>query len=202
MHIKPLLMSLPMLNWAWMWRAMLATELFLLWLVKVEKQKWRCSIPLWQASLWGLPLRFSGKKYTYDAGDMGLIPGLGRSPGEGGGTLLQYSLLENPMDRGAMGSSVLWWATVHGVTRSQTRLNWLGMHATVRLKSLILSLLPFGMLKTCVLKTVLSIISHELSNLRLWQSSHMTVEVWPRGQQKNSRWQKVVESLHGKRINL
>ena len=144
----------------------------------------------------GLPLWLSGKKYTYNAGDLGFIPGLGRSPGEGSGTLLQYSCLENTMDRGA------WWATVYGVAKSQTGLNWLGMHATVRLRSLILSLLPFGMLKTCVLKTVLSIIGHELSNLRLWQSSHVRVEVWPRGQQKNSRWQKVVESLSGKRINL
>jgi len=40
-------------------------------------------------------------------GDPDLIPGLGRSPGEGKGYLLQYSCLENPMDRGA------WWATVH-----------------------------------------------------------------------------------------
>ena len=49
-----------------------------------------------------------------DAGDMGSIPGLGRSPEEGNGNSLQYSCLENPMDRGA------WRATVH---RSQTRLN-------------------------------------------------------------------------------
>ena len=40
-------------------------------------------------------------------------PGLGRSPGEGNGNPLQYSFLENPMDRGA------WWATVHGVAKSQ-----------------------------------------------------------------------------------
>ena len=46
------------------------------------------------------------------AGDTGLIPGLGRSPGEGNGNPLQYSCLENPMDRGD------WWATVHGVTES------------------------------------------------------------------------------------
>ena len=45
-----------------------------------------------------------------NAGDPGLIPGLGRSPGEGNGNPLQYSCLENPMDGGA------WWATVHGVT--------------------------------------------------------------------------------------
>ena len=49
-------------------------------------------------------------------GDVGLIPGSGRSPGEGNGNPLQYSCLENPMERGA------WRATVHGVTKSQTRL--------------------------------------------------------------------------------
>ena len=51
-----------------------------------------------------------------DTGDARSIPGLGRSPGEGNGNPLEYSRLENPMDRGA------WWATVHGVTKSQTRL--------------------------------------------------------------------------------
>ena len=45
---------------------------------------------------------------------MGLIPGLGRSPEEGNGNLLQYSCLENSMDRGA------WWATVHEVAKSWT----------------------------------------------------------------------------------
>ena len=49
-----------------------------------------------------------------DARDVGLIPGSGRSPGEGNGDLPQYSCLEHPMDRGA------WWATVHGVAMSQT----------------------------------------------------------------------------------
>ena len=52
-----------------------------------------------------------------NAGDLGLIPGLGRSPGEGNGSPLQYSCLGHPMDRGA------WRATVYGVTRSHTRLN-------------------------------------------------------------------------------
>ena len=52
-----------------------------------------------------------------NAGDLGSIPGLGRSPGEGNGNPLQYSCLENPMDGGA------WWATVHGVTKSWTRLS-------------------------------------------------------------------------------
>ena len=49
-----------------------------------------------------------------EAGNVGLIPGLGRSPGGGHGNPLQYSCLENPMDREA------WWAIVHGVTNSQT----------------------------------------------------------------------------------
>ena len=49
-----------------------------------------------------------------DAGDVGSIPRLGRSPGEGNGNPLRYSCLENPTDRGA------WWATVHGVTKSWT----------------------------------------------------------------------------------
>ena len=61
----------------------------------------------------------SGKELPANAGDkrdMGTIPGLGRSPGGGHGNPLQYSCLENPMDRGA------WRATVHGVKKSQTRL--------------------------------------------------------------------------------
>ena len=48
-----------------------------------------------------------------NVGDLALIPGLGRSPGKGNGNPLQYSYLENPMDRGA------WWATVPGVAKSQ-----------------------------------------------------------------------------------
>ena len=53
------------------------------------------------------------KESTCIAGDLGLIPGLGRSPGEGIGYPLQYSGLENPMHRGA------WWAIVHWVAKSQ-----------------------------------------------------------------------------------
>ena len=52
-----------------------------------------------------------------DTGDVGSIPGSGRSPGVGNGTPLQNSCLENSTDRGA------WWATVHGVAKYQTRLN-------------------------------------------------------------------------------
>ena len=64
-----------------------------------------------------LPGDSDGKAPVYNAGDLGLIPGSGRSPGEGNGNPLQYYCLENPMDRGT------WQATVHGVTKSQTRLS-------------------------------------------------------------------------------
>ena len=57
------------------------------------------------------------KASACNVGDMGSIPGLGRSTGEGNVNPLQYSCLENPMDRGA------WWATVHGVAKSQTQLS-------------------------------------------------------------------------------
>ena len=57
-----------------------------------------------------------------DATDSGLIPGLGRSPGEGNGNPLQYSCLENSMDRGP------WQAIVHGAAKSGTRLKRLSMH--------------------------------------------------------------------------
>ena len=57
------------------------------------------------------------KASACNAGDLGSIPGLGRSPGKGNGNPLQYSCLENPTDGGA------WWATVHGVAKSWTQLS-------------------------------------------------------------------------------
>ena len=76
----------------------------------------------------GFPCGSAGKESSCNVGDLGSISGLGRSPGEGkgyplllvfgegNGTPLQHSCLENPMDRGA------WWAAVHGVAKSQTGL--------------------------------------------------------------------------------
>ena len=58
-----------------------------------------------------------GKASAYNVGDLGSIPGSGRSSGEGNGNPLQYSCLENPMDRGA------WLATVHGIVKNWTRLS-------------------------------------------------------------------------------
>ena len=55
------------------------------------------------------------KESVFKVGDLSLFPGWGRSPGGGHGNPLQYSCLENPMDRA-------WWTMVHGVAKSQTRL--------------------------------------------------------------------------------
>ena len=75
-------------------------------------------MPCGKRSLPAIPMGFLGGTVVKnlpanagDTGDMGLIPGLGRSPLEGNSNPLQYSCLECPMDRGA------WWAIVHGVTR-------------------------------------------------------------------------------------
>ena len=65
----------------------------------------------------GFPNSLDSKTSACNAGDPGSIPGWGRSPGGGNGNPLQYSCLENPTDKGA------WWATVHGVAKSQTRLS-------------------------------------------------------------------------------
>ena len=60
------------------------------------------------AGLLGFPGGSDGKESTCNAGELGSVPRLGRSPGKGNGNPLQYSCLENLMDGGA------WWATVHG----------------------------------------------------------------------------------------
>ena len=83
-----------------------------------------CAKMMNNRSLWGQLIKDRGFPGGSDskesacntgvAGDMGSIPGSGRSPGEGNGNSLQYSCLENPMDRGA------WLATVHGVAKSRT----------------------------------------------------------------------------------
>ena len=65
-------------------------------------------------TLTGFPGGSNGKESACNVGDAGLIPGSGRFPGKGNVYPLQYSCLENSMDRGA------WWATVHGVAKSRT----------------------------------------------------------------------------------
>ena len=63
------------------------------------------------SNLWGTLGGLDGKESACSAGDLDLVPGLGRSPGEGNGKPLQYSCLENPMNREA------WRAKVHGVDK-------------------------------------------------------------------------------------
>ena len=70
-----------------------------------------------QSRVGTIPWRRTPPANAGDARDLGLIPGLGRSPGGGNGNPLQYSCLENPMDRGA------WQAAVQGVAKSQTGLS-------------------------------------------------------------------------------
>ena len=77
---------------------------------------WRC-----------FPGGSDSKESACNVGDLGSIPGSGRSPGEGTGNPLQYSCLENPLDRGA------WQATAHGVTKSRTRLSNITFTFTMRL---------------------------------------------------------------------
>ena len=74
---------------------------------------------------WDFPGGSDSKASAYNVGDLGSIPGSGRSPGEGNGNPLQYSCLENPMDRGT------WWATVHGVAKESDtteRLHFTSLH--------------------------------------------------------------------------
>ena len=73
----------------------------------------------------GLPCGLDGKASACNVGDPGSIPGSGRPPGEGNGNPLQYPCLENPMD------GETWKATVHGVTKRQTRLSNLTFTFTV-----------------------------------------------------------------------
>ena len=70
----------------------------------------------------GFPGGSEVKASACNAGDLGSIPGLGNSPGEGNGNPLLYSCPENPMDGGA------WWATVHGVAKSWIRLSAFAIH--------------------------------------------------------------------------
>ena len=72
----------------------------------------------------GFPGGSEVKVSACNVGDLGLIPGLGRSHAEGNGSPLQYSCLENPMGGGA------WWATVHGILQA-TKLEWVAVPFSV-----------------------------------------------------------------------
>ena len=85
-----------------------------------------------RVNLWASQVALVVKNPPINAGDirdMGLIPGLRRYPEGGHGNPLQYSCLENPMDRGAQ------WVTVHRVTKSQTRPKYLSRHAQITVQA-------------------------------------------------------------------
>ena len=79
------------------------------WMVKGYKTDWGK-----EKILRSFPGCSAGKESACNSGDPGLVPGLGRSPGKENNNPLQYSCLENPVDRG------VWQATAHGVTKSRT----------------------------------------------------------------------------------
>ena len=91
-------------------------------LVSISALQIRASVPFSWASQVALVVK-NPPANAGDRRDTGLIPGSGRSPGGGNDNLLQYSCLENPMDRGA------WWAIVHRITKSRMQLQQLNTYA-------------------------------------------------------------------------
>ena len=91
--------------------------------------RWNCFLMQWNFNGGASQAALVVKNSPANAGDikdLGLIPWSGRSPGKGNGNPLQYSCPENPMDRG------VWWAAIHGVTKSRTRLKRLHTHGFLR----------------------------------------------------------------------
>ena len=86
---------------------------YFLLLYKVNTEEANQILTKRSAIFWASPVILPGKNLPAIVGDSGSIPGSGRSPGEGNGNPVQYSCLENPMDRGT------WRATVHRVTKRQ-----------------------------------------------------------------------------------
>ena len=80
----------------------------------MEYRYWNTETSYYLIFIKDFPGGSDGKASACNVGDLGSIPGLGRSLGEGNGNPLQYSHLENPMDGGA------WWATVHSITKGRT----------------------------------------------------------------------------------
>ena len=117
----------------------------------------------WITLLFDFPGGSDSKESAYNAVDPGLIPGSGRSPGEGNGNPLQCSCLENPMDGGA------WWATIHGVAKSRTQLsNLTSLHFVVWQKQI----------QNCeeiILQFLKNCVSHYAMNMQLQHFPNYTI---------------------------
>ena len=101
-----------------------------------------------------------------DIRDVGLIPGSGKSLGEGNDYTLQYSCQENPMDRGT------WWAMVHRVIKSQTWLKWLSMHTHTNIKGWwLLGVLIIEIMKGCSMFLPV----YKYVNTMNWQDTPCTI---------------------------
>jgi len=108
------LLPCPVCVWTGLWRKIASgTSIFVPQVIKKGRKRNYHNLKKKE----GFPGGSDGKESVRSAGDLGSIPGSGRFPGGGHGNPLQYSCLENPMDRGNS------WATVHGVTKSQTQLS-------------------------------------------------------------------------------
>ena len=110
------------------WQTKRATKDPTLSIIKTQMTKWEKTFAKYfknkglTSLIYGLSQWIINKESLCNAGDLGSIPGSGRSPGGGNGDPLQCFCPENPMDRGP------WWATVHRVTKSQTWLKGLSLH--------------------------------------------------------------------------
>ena len=119
----------------------------------------------------GFPGGSDGEVSVCNAGDPRSIPGLGRSPGEGNGSPLQYSCLENPMDGG------VWWATVHGVAKGRTRLgDFTSLQSSLELMSIVL-MMPCNHLILCCL---LLLLPSFFPSIRVFSSESALCIRWPK----------------------
>ena len=126
----------------------------------------------------GLPRWLSDQESNCNAGDGGLIPGSGKSPGGGHGNPLQYSCWKNAMDRGA------WWDTVHGVTKSQTWLKRLNTWTEEQIKLCITCTLNSTIIVTVSLSFLLLELNFQDFWIRMkfktWLETHPQAAWWSR----------------------
>ena len=156
-------------------------------------------VPLWLSEIRPSPQRHRAfpaalvvKNPSANAGDLGYIPGLGRSPGEGNGNPLQYSCLENPMDGEA------WCATVHGVAKSRTRLKQLSRSSSSSSSSDGFPVELFQILKDDAVKVLYSI-CQQIWKTQQWPQDWKRsgfIPIPKKGNAKNAQTTSQLQSSH------